>query len=386
MNDAGVRVEVIDDPDALARLAPEWERLSARADNSSPTLSSLWQLAWWKVFGASAGRALRVAVVRDGGELVAIAPLCRRLYRYYGCLPFRRLELSASGEDDADEVFSEYIGILCARGSERAVAGAVARAIANGELGDCDELVMPRMDGGHALPGLLAHALEGSGMTTVSETIAEAPHVTLPGSFDAYLAQLPKQHRYTVRRSLRDFESWAGPRWAVHVARTPAELTRARRILESLHAEVWRARDKPHAFQSPRFAKFHDLVMPGLLARDALELTWIEVRGEPIAALYSVRWQRAIQFYLSGRKVDVGKNIRVGIVAHALAIRRAIDAKYREYDFLAGASRYKLTMATSLRPLVTLRAVRRGAMIERTRHAAERGLGWLRSSVLASRR
>ena len=45
-----------------------------------------------------------------------------------------------------------------------------------------------------------------------------------------------------------------------------------------------------------------------------------------------------------------------GIVLHAHAIRSAIDAGRREYDFLAGTSRYKLDLALATRPLVVLRA------------------------------
>jgi CelD/BcsL family acetyltransferase involved in cellulose biosynthesis len=371
-------VHVIRDLDVLARLAPEWEQLLANASNNTPVLSPLWQLAWWQVFGPVSGRALRAVAVREGGALVALAPMCRRMYRYYGCLPFRRLELSASGEHEADEICSDYLGVLCARGSEPAVAPAFARVIASGELDESDELVMPRMDGDHALPRLLRTAIEATGMPARLDTEAQSPHIALPASFEAYLAKLPAQHRYTVRRSLRDFEKWAGSQWTMHVVRTPAELAGARRILEKLHAEQWSAHGKPGAFASERFSAFHDRVMPALLARDALELMWIEARGEPFAALYCLRWQGVVHFYLSGRRLDLDK-LRPGIVAHALAIKRAIEAGCREYDFLAGASRYKLMLATSLRSLVTLRAVRRGALVERARQAAHTGAGWLRA-------
>ena len=65
-------------------------------------------------------------------------------------------------------------------------------------------------------------------------------------------------------------------------------------------------------------------------------------------------------FYQSGRRVDVPKAVRPGIALHALAIRASIESGLREYDFLAGASRYKRELALATRPLVTLRAVGTG--------------------------
>jgi CelD/BcsL family acetyltransferase involved in cellulose biosynthesis len=50
--------------------------------------------------------------------------------------------------------------------------------------------------------------------------------------------------------------------------------------------------------------------------------------------------------------------VRPGIVLHAHAIRRAIAAGRHEYDFLGGASRYKVQLATATRPLLRMRAVR----------------------------
>ena len=44
--------------------------------------------------------------------------------------------------------------------------------------------------------------------------------------------------------------------------------------------------------------------------------------GAPIAALYNFIWEGKVSFYQSGRKVDVPKNIRPGIVIHAYAILR----------------------------------------------------------------
>jgi CelD/BcsL family acetyltransferase involved in cellulose biosynthesis len=113
--------------------------------------------------------------------------------------------------------------------------------------------------------------------------------------------------------------------------------------------------------------------MRAFLDRNALELRWLSVRGEPVAALYNLTWNDKVYFYQSGRKLDVPSGVRPGIVIHLRAIRRAIEAGRREYDFLGGASQYKRKLATATRPLVSVRAVR-SPVLELARSAVERGI------------
>jgi len=134
-------------------------------------------------------------------------------------------------------------------------------------------------------------------------------------------------------------------------------------VLEDLHARRWQSAGRTGVFASARFAAFHDEVMPRLLAGEdgaSLDLSWLVVKGEPVAASYSIRFGQKVHFYQSGRSMDVPKSFSPGIAIHGLAIQRAIADGLHEYDFLAGASRYKRDLALDARPIVTLRAVAPG--------------------------
>jgi CelD/BcsL family acetyltransferase involved in cellulose biosynthesis len=101
-----------------------------------------------------------------------------------------------------------------------------------------------------------------------------------------------------------------------------------------------------------------------------LDLLWLTVRGEPVAALYNIVYGNKVYFYQSGRKIDVPKGVRPGIVIHLYAMQRAIAAGIREYDFLNGATPYKRQLASGTRALITLRAVSpslRGRSVEAAR-------------------
>jgi CelD/BcsL family acetyltransferase involved in cellulose biosynthesis len=174
-------------------------------------------------------------------------------------------------------------------------------------------------------------------------------------------------------QALRDFETWSAGRHCVRVAASPAELDEGFSVLCGLHGERWSARGHEGAFGSARFTAFHREVMHTLLAHAALELAWITVGNEPVAATYNLIWNRKVYFYQSGRRLGVPKGIKPGIVAHAYAIQRAIAAGLREYDFLGGRSQYKSELATGQRPLANLHAAR-PSLREHVRRLGERGL------------
>lgn len=388
-----LRPEVIHDAAALARLTVAWRGLLDRTASPSPSKTPTWLLAWWREFGGVEGRTLCAVAIHDAttNELVALIPLYRRTVMVRRLLPLRRLELLATGEEQADEICSDYTGAIVASGYEAEVAETTVRLLVGGKLGEFDHLVMPRMSGDDPFPGALAAALGRAGMQTSLESDGSCPYVPLPSTFDAYRQSLDRDRRYVVTRSLRELEKWAGPAgYARVVARTPAELAEGRTILHSLHGERWSANGHDGVFASARFTRFHDDVMPALLdgTDGRLELQWLVVDGRPVVVLYNIVYRGRVYFYQSGRKLDVPKGLKLGLAAHALALRAAMEAGHSEYDFLAGGAQYKRQLALAKHPLVTLSAAA-PSMRARTAVAAaaalNQGLQRARSELIGRR-
>jgi CelD/BcsL family acetyltransferase involved in cellulose biosynthesis len=355
-------------------LFPAWEALLEDAHHAEPVTTPQWFRAWWSVFG-SKRRALRAVSVHDGKDLVGFVPLARRTFWYRPGIPFRRIELLPSGEAEAEEISSDYIGAIVRRGHGPNVAVALARALTRRKLGSWDELLMPAMNDEDPFVDLLAGALRDLGCRVDLARSGTCAYITLPATWDAYLAALPGRRRYTARRSLNDFHAWVGERpWAFRRVDGVADLAHGYGILKSLHDERWHGAG---VFRNAKFSTFHDHVMQDLIAKrgGSLELSWLEVDGKALAAAYNIVYRGKVYFYQSGRVLDLPKNVRVGLVLQLLAIRRAIDEGRREYDFLNGESEMKQQLATGERHLVTLRAVRssaRARCVEGARRGAER--------------
>jgi CelD/BcsL family acetyltransferase involved in cellulose biosynthesis len=374
---------VLTDAGELERLTPAWLDLLGRCSANEPVLSPTWMLRWWRVFGSLDGRRLCTACFFEEDRLIGLAPLLKRRWWYRPGIPFRRLEPLGTGEQPADAIYPEYLGILAERGAEAEVAAALAEALTRGQLGGWDELVLPLMSGDNPLLPFLVDALRDVGLTCRQTITASASYVPLPASWEEYLEQLSASHRAYVRQSLRRFERWAGEDVKLHEASDAAGLAEGKRVLAALHQERWG--QGAGKFGSRRFAAFHDAIMPMLQEAGALELLWLTVRSEPVAAAYNLVWNGKVYFYQSGRKKDVPSGIRPGIVLHTHAIRKAIAAGRREYDFLSGGEQYKGKLAVATRPVVEVRAAR-PSFVEQMRQAAAWGIGraraardWLRS-------
>ena len=349
--------QVFEDHGAFAELVPEWRDLLKRSQIDELALTPTWVRTWWELFQDK--RGLRLVTFRKVGKLVGLAPLLRRRVRHGGVIPSWQIELCGTGEAQEEEICSPYVGILAERGSEAEVAESLVLGLFAGELGTWDEILLTSLLQTDSLLSPLVRALRNCGATTTTEPINSASYIRLPSNWDSYLATLPGQRRYFVRRTLRDLEAWLGNDGGERFARTHTELKQGREVLYDLHRQRWHAEGKDGVFDAPRFAKFHEAIMDAFIENGEaeLELCWMERAGVPFAVLYNIIYNGRVYFYQSGRSLDVPKTVRPGIGIHLAAIKRHIALGRAEYDFLEGAHFYKSQLASEERTLVCIRAL-----------------------------
>jgi CelD/BcsL family acetyltransferase involved in cellulose biosynthesis len=363
---------VVSDFVTVEGLRSEWLELLARSASNGAMLTPFWLLTWWEVFGGQDGRRLRVTLFREGQRLVGLAPLLARRHWYPPGIPFRRLEPLGTGERERDAICTDYLNVIAEYGYEQQVAEALAAAVTGGTLGPWDEFVVPMMDGEGPMPSLLVAAFRAAGAVAEVVQTGGSPFIPLPATWDHYLMALGKKHRYRIHRVQRDFEEWAGGQWRVDRVTSPEYLAKGKQVLVGLHHDRWDGVPDAGVFHSPHFLHFHDRVMPRLLRQGAMELLWLSVRGEPVAAMYNIVWGGKVYFYQCGRRTGLPRAVRPGSVLLHYAIRAAIEGEQREFDFLNGLNPYKLFLALAVRPLVQVRAAR-PSFVERLRRLAKFG-------------
>jgi hypothetical protein len=316
-----------------------------------------WVLPWWRHYGRE--RTLAAGAFFDGPRMVGIAPLCSRRFRYPGGLTFKRLEFLGTGFDEPDSVCSDFLAIIVRPGYENTVAEAFVDFLYGDAFGTWDECVLEMIDAAHPTLASLRMAMSRSGHAFRETVVNRAPFIQLPGDWETFLAGLGKKRRQSIKYALRDFEQWARPEgYALQRATDAASLDLGFRVLRDLHEERWNAASAPGVFASLRFSAFHREVAERLLQEGKLELTWLVVGGEPVAATYCLLGENRVYFYQSGRRMNVPAKIRLGIVILALLTQKFMQEGFSEFDFLAGDAQYKKLFATGARDLVCLRMSR----------------------------
>ena len=348
----GLALAVIRDVDGFRALASEWDDLHARSSAVSPFTSWAWFYSWWEVFGE--GRELRLLAARDGGRLVGIAPLLRRATSEYG-VPLRRLELLATGEDEADEIHSEYLDFVIEAGRERDVTAAFWREIAAWR--DWDSLELASVPGEAPLRLCLRDAAASPWLDISEPAPTEAVIVQLADTPDAFLAAQGKKLREDLRRHRRLLEQHGALRLVR--AGTVDELHAMFPTFVGLHQQLWTSRGEPGCFASERFTRFHRAVSERMFATGAVHLHVLHAGDRPVAARYGFHRQRRMFEYQSGFDPTFVPKASLGTVAAQLCMEDAITRGLREYDLGEGTRSYKMRWTHALRPTYDLRIARR---------------------------
>ena len=325
-----------------SEFAPTWERIHSASPDASFFLSRAWVDCWLHTFGEALSPNL-LAFVKNGN----VVGCCLLVWRseWYRGIPLRRVYLNCAGENDADSTCIEYNSVL----SQPDCADQVAEALA-GFLHNCqwDELL---------LPGVVERspfsAVAGSlGTAEISVKLSHYVDFSrIRGDGVELDSLLSSNTRSQIRRTRRLYEQRGGP-CSIRVAQTADEAAEIFAQLTDLHQRAWNGRNLPGAFGSPSFTSFHQRLIQATFAPERILLLEACAGSETIGALYGFLHRRKVYFYQSGFRYATDSRLKPGLLTHYLAMQYCLEQPaLNEYDFLAGDSQYKRSLATASRPL-----------------------------------
>lgn len=351
-----LNVDKITTVEALTELRPVWNSLLAESASNTITLTWEWLTAWWEVFHE--GRELRVLIVRDAAEVIGIAPLLKRATRHEGLLPCRRLEFLGSGEDEADEICSEYLDFIIRNGRESDVLQALMGYLLDNRE-DWDELLLSDMREDSPSIAILQKLSAATRANLDMSTKDESLYLRLPADWEAFLRDCPASIRRRIQRDRRSFMNSGG---SLRIVEDVEGFNECFDALIKLHQARWVPRDKPGVFASEKFTRFHRSIAPKLLTQRRLKLFLVMTEERPVAALYAFVYNGRMQYYQSGF-VEVGRAVlSPGTLVHSFAIQHAIEQALVEYDFLKGdAGGHKSRWNCQRRGVAQLRLARPGS-------------------------
>ncbi len=328
-----LQVELVRDPGELKALAPAWRSLAVSRSNGFLTPEWFW--AWQDHYGAD--HSPMVAIVRGAaGELRGVLPLVVGQRR------------RARGARFAGSSLGDHFEILAPDGDERQVARAIGAVLAD-QSGLWRFLVLENVDRDQWWWRELS-AATGCGAPLVDRAY-DLPRITLDGrTWEEYLASRSRNFRSQLGRKRRSLERdhRVAVRWTTQDDDVESDMA----ALFRLHDLRWATRPTGSSLTSPKARAFHTDFSVAAHDQGWLRLGFLEVDAQPAAAWYGWRVGTRFAYYQAGFD-PVWSDRSVGLLLFAEAIRAATEERAAEYDMLLGDEPYKQRFADSARQVCT---------------------------------
>ena len=329
-----VTAQIVTDYETFVRLEPEWNDAVRRARVPHPFLLHEWFRTWWDCFGA--GRRLHVVVVRDGGNVVAIAPLMTEQVHMYG-LTVRKLDLLHNDHTPrADCIVA---------GSPLPSYEAIWDALRDAK-DQWDVLQLSRLPDDSPTHIAFASLADRDGCATGSWQGDRSPYLTLSGTWGGYHASLSAKFRSNLRNRLSRLRAFGEPR--LDVLDAAEQIAGAKEDALRLEASGWKDKAGTSITSDPAVHRFYSLLAQRAAERGWLRLMFLTVGGRRIATSYGSCFDERLFLFKTGYDPDYAACAPFKLLTY-FAVERAFAEGLREIDFLGDAEPWKLEWTSTSR-------------------------------------
>jgi len=330
--------------DALALGPDAWNALVAHTASPSPFSSWSWHRAWAESAPAAEVDASDVfALHAADGSLSAVLPLRLSHVR------FHRVSVRALTWAIGDVGCPDALDVPAVPDADWP---ALAAAL---EARPWQVIILSNLAEDARNADQLCAALAARGHVVRRSPQWRCPLLELPSSWDAYLATLGSNRRQILRRKERSL-------FRDHAARIVDyqgdRLDEGWSHLLRLHEQRWDGAGGG-AFRDSRAERLQRAFAGEMAKRHRLWLSTLDLDGQPAAAWYGFTSHDTVYFYQGGRDPR-WKRENVGWVLMGMMIRRAIEQRYRMFDFLRGDDPYKKEWTRGWRTTTETIVYRRG--------------------------
>jgi CelD/BcsL family acetyltransferase involved in cellulose biosynthesis len=294
-----------------------WNGLLERSKLPSVFLTWQWQRHWAEAFARE--RPLRFLVVTDDdGSMVGLLALYEEETGEFRLL---------GGVD-----VSDYLDVIAAAGREEEVWHALLQHRAAQPV----EWDLHAIRAASPTVSLVPSLVPAHGLRVTTAVEERCPVLSLPGTWDEYLAGLSGKDRHELRRKMRKLEREL-PGAAVRSHDAHAGWDQALSEFLHLHrlSKIGKAR-----FMDDRMEQFFRDATGALAAAGWARLWFLDHEGAAVAAFLCLEYGGTVGLYNSGFD-PIHARLAPGIVLLAHVIKDSIDRRIPIFDFLRGEEPYK---------------------------------------------
>lgn len=321
----GARMSISFSMEMFDSLRTEWTAVQAGSRADFVFSFPEWQELCWRQFREPLGYRLCLTAVRDGSEIIGIAPL-------------------AISGDIANFIGTtdvcDYLDFIVSPGCEETFFSTLLNALRAQGVKHLD-LAPLRPDS-----TVLSHLLKFAGLpdlTASCKPLDVSVEVDLPGTWDSFLENLDGKQRHEVRRKLKRLEEQGAITYQVNDKADPDEIGTFLRLMRS-------SRQDKAAFMTPVMEAYFKMLAQVMAERGVLRIGSLRLNSRTVAATMSFDYGNSVYLYNSGYDPDYAA-LNVGLASKLFCIRDSIDKGKRKFDFLKGGEVYKLRLGGHKVPL-----------------------------------
>jgi CelD/BcsL family acetyltransferase involved in cellulose biosynthesis len=305
-----------------------------------PMLEYRWVRTWWQL-NRRHGKLLLILALDDACQPIGLAPLYLRRDTHDPTRLLRTVHFLGTGEREADEIVSEYLGWLAPPEAVERVTQLVGQVLRE-RADSWDRIHLHNLGSEQDLHLRLPRELS---VGTQQMTVVPRPTFRIAvRPAEEYIAGLGSANfRHRCRRALR-----AGEEAGVELvtATRPEQAREMFAALTELHQRRWSERGHPGAFGSQVFRDFHAQLMPSYVADGTGWLAGLRQGDRWLGVRYHLRAGDRVFDYVSGIELDTPSALGPGLLLTLHGLDWCARNGVRTYDLLGGDYEYKRKLAT----------------------------------------
>ncbi len=262
-----------------------------------------------------------------------------------GIIPLRSGYFNATGQTRERTPFSEFNDLLFVEQHRQEIAADLCQIL---ESLSWDRLFISGYESSGVLHDL-ARVIRGAEIT---HDLQIAPYVDIAGlKPPTFESSLSANTRSQIRRSQKRYEEKQGLLKLTRATNTDEALDYLAQ-LAILHNKRREAKGELGSFSSRLVLAFHKNLVATLFATKEVDLLRLNAGDTTIGYLYNFVMRGKVYFFQSGFRYESDPKMKPGLLTHSFAIQQYIADGQLEYDFLAGDSQYKRSLANEKRTLI----------------------------------
>lgn len=321
-------------------LEKQWLELEEKS-NCSVFLTWGWIGNWLTIVADE----LEIFVLRAelDREIVGLGLLVAERIKRRGLIKSNTMVLN-SIKHSPNNMIIEHNRLLLKTGLEEAVSRAVLHFLES-NFSDTEEFIIPYSDQNCDIKAVC----RDFSFSCMSADIVESPFIDLDfirRNKKTYMDCLSKNTRHQLRKSLKAYQAMG--ELGVEEAGDQKVALAFFEKLKELHQHSWQQRGRSGSFNNQLWEKFHRNIINNQFASQQVQLLRIFVGNHDIGIIYSLVHKGRVNMLQTGFDYDFVKNAKPGYVCHYLAVEHNLTKGLCVYDFLAGDSQYKRSLANTM--------------------------------------